>query len=297
MVATLEGSLSEPMTSADEDGNSVDSEVSALRSAITNTSTLVSGMSAREAPDWMWNYNLMAILVGVNHGVEDLFFAYTTVVYPGRVGYNANTLLYLVWCFSSMLLAAPVSTKLGSKTVIVLGLVFYDIQYIMFVICSFLDDSWLLEAVAYTGAIACGIGAGFLWTAEGVYFAQSTQRVADATGETLKAKSAQLAALFGLWSLGIETAVKLSSYALETMGPRAQAAPPLYPSPARWCWRSAPPCCFSSARGLCTTSITSSLARLEANARQRWEPSRCGQMQGYGLSVSRLSLSRSGAPS
>lgn len=176
------------------------------------------GMAPQEAPDWVRNYSLMSILVGVNHGVEDMFFAYSTLVYPGNLGYDCNTLLYLVWCFSAMLVAAPVTAKVGSKAAILIGLVLYCLQYICFVTCSLLPYGWILRLVAYTGAIGAGLGAGFVWTAEGVFFAESTQRVVDVTGDSFEPKSAQLAAILGMWGLGLECAVKIATYALEALG-------------------------------------------------------------------------------
>merc|ERR1740121_245386 len=133
--------------------------------------TPVSGIAPDESPFWMWNFTLMAILVGINHGVEDLFYAYTTVIYPGDLGYDCNTLLYLVWSVSSMLLAAPVATQVGSKLCISLGLSLYCVQYVCFVLCSAISDTWYMPWVAYTGAVNCGVGAGLLWTAQGVYLA------------------------------------------------------------------------------------------------------------------------------
>jgi MFS family permease len=147
-----------------------------------------------------------------------MFFAYSTLVYPGNLGYDCNTLLFLVWCFSAMFVAAPATAKVGSKAAILIGLVLYCLQYICFVTCSLLPDGWILRLVAYTGAVGAGLGAGFVWTAEGVFFAESTQRVVDVTGDSFELKSAQLAAIFGTCGLGLECAVKIATYALEALG-------------------------------------------------------------------------------
>merc|ERR1719436_1274478 len=160
----------------------------------------------------------MSVFMGVNHAVEDLLFAYTTVVYPGDLGFNCNTVAFATWFLASLLLASPVTARLGSKMAIVLGLALSCMQYLAFVVCSALPDVWYMHGIAYAGAVCVGIGAGLIWTAEGVFFAESAGRVARASRAPLESTSAALASVFGLWSLGIECVIKVIGFALEAAG-------------------------------------------------------------------------------
>jgi len=101
--------------------------------------------------------------------------------------------------------------RVGSKAAIVLGLLLYCLQYCMMPNAwdTGMHDDWEIRALAFLGSISCGAGAGLVWTAEGVFFAESARRVAAATGEPLESKTTGLAAVFGVWSLGTECAVKV----------------------------------------------------------------------------------------
>merc|ERR1719356_2187929 len=114
----------------------------------------------------------MSIFMGVNGAVEDLLFCYTTVVYPGDLGFNCNAVAFASWFLVSLLLASPVAERLRSKNTIVLGLTFSCMQYSAFVVCSALPDVWYMHWLAYAGAVCAGMGVGFSTTAEGVFFAE-----------------------------------------------------------------------------------------------------------------------------
>jgi len=136
----------------------------------------------------------------------------------GNLGFNCNTMAFATWFLVSLVLATPISARLGSKMAIVLGLAFSCMQYLAFVICSALPDVWYMHAIAYGGADCVGVGAGLIWTAEGVFFAESAARVARASRAPLESTSAALASVFGLWSLGIECVIKLVGFVLEGLG-------------------------------------------------------------------------------
>jgi len=167
---------------------------------------------------WVRNFHMMSMCIGVNHGVEGIYFAYITLIYPSNLSWNCNMLVHAVYALSAAFIASPVTIKLGSKLGIVLGLALFCIQYLAFWICSMSLDAWYMPTVAYFGAISSGIGAGLLWTAQGTFFAQTAQRVADATGQSLEAKSAALASVYGLWAMGIEFVIKMLSFGLVQAG-------------------------------------------------------------------------------
>jgi len=75
-----------------------------------------------------------------------------------------------------------------------------------------------MHALAYAGAVCCGLGAAFVYTAGGAFLAQSAQRIASATGEPRETKTSGLAAVVGFWSLGTECLVKVGAFVLQEAG-------------------------------------------------------------------------------
>jgi len=159
------------------------------------------------------------MFVGVNHAVEDLMYAFTTSEYPEHVGNYVNSILYVVYAVGSLLMASAVIKKLGSKAALMLGLMFYNLNYLVFVVNAYLPkDSWYLRLIAYLGGVSGGIGSALELTAEGVYLYQSVQRVVACNGTTVQSNSAAMASVWGFWSLLIETLVKLLGFGMLQLG-------------------------------------------------------------------------------
>jgi hypothetical protein len=72
--------------------------------------------------------------------------------------------------------------------------------------------------VAILGSIIGGVGAGTLWTAQGAFFANTCQHLAEALGEEPASVTNRLASTFAVWYLGLEMAFKASFTALTQFG-------------------------------------------------------------------------------
>lgn len=70
-------------------------------------------------------------------------------------------------------------------------------------------------AIAIIGGGVGGIAAGFLWTAQGAYFARSAKLYAAAKGVTFEEATTSFAALFGALFLGLELLLKLCPLGLQ----------------------------------------------------------------------------------
>jgi len=213
--ANSEETAQEPAPRQVVGANSETAQEGVVRSVTDRLDRAVSGL---EPQRWTRNFHAMSICMGVNHAVEDLLFAYTTIVYRGTLGFDCNCLVFGVWALASMTLVSPVVAWAGSKAAIVLGLALYLCQYVAFVACSAMPDDWQMHALAYAGAVCCGVGAGLVYTAGGTFLGQSAQRIASASGEPLESKTAGLAAVFGFWSLGTECLVKVIAFVLQEAG-------------------------------------------------------------------------------
>ncbi len=91
--------------------------------------------------------------------------------------------------------------RLGARNSLVLGMTLYVAYVGCFVIAIHHQDSPTL--IVYSGAAVGGIGAGILWTAQGVYFSQAVE---ESGGD-----SVSLAGIFAFWYLGEEVALRLLS--------------------------------------------------------------------------------------
>lgn len=120
-----------------------------------------------------------------------------------QVGAETNGILYAGYTVSSIGGATTIVRRYGSKTTAVLGMSLY---------CTYIACFWITIVTetpswAYAGATVGGLGAGLLWTAQGVYFAQS---IDESSGFT----RARLAGIFATCLLAEETILDILSTVL-----------------------------------------------------------------------------------
>jgi len=167
----------------------------------------------------MWNFTLMSILFSANHGcvVSCLGLASARL---GSTGAWQSGILYIFYTSSALLGATYIVKQTGSRNALFLGMLMYCFYVACFWVATLFPNDKEHEAqrvsAAYIGAAIGGIGAGFLWTAQGAYFAQSAEDHARRLRGPVSASTASLAGVFAFFYLGEEVALRLlSSFLLE----------------------------------------------------------------------------------
>ena len=73
-------------------------------------------------------------------------------------------------------------------------------------------------AVVIIGSTIGGIGAGFLWTAQGLFYGRTAELYAEASGTTKEDANSKLAGIFAFFYVGLEVVLKLLSSLLNKDG-------------------------------------------------------------------------------
>ena len=157
------------------------------------------------------NFILMSIFFSANHGCVVACLGLATARL-GSVGAWQSGILYLTYTGSALFGATFFVKRLGPRDALILGMIFY---------CFYVGAFWwaagaYAKFAALTGAAIGGVGAGFLWTAQGSFFARSAEEHARALGQPSTVSTARLAGIFACLYLGMEVALRsLSSVLLE----------------------------------------------------------------------------------
>jgi hypothetical protein len=154
------------------------------------------------------------------------------------VGAWQSGILYLACTLSALFGVTYIVKQLGARNSLVLGMSLYVAYGGCFVLALQQQSSRQEQIVwtAYSGAaIIGGIGTGFLWTAQGVYFSQAAEqhhqaalmRTTTEGGEidnaissasTSSSSTGLLAGIFAFWYLAEEVALRLLSTLLLEFG-------------------------------------------------------------------------------
>jgi MFS family permease len=161
------------------------------------------------------NFILMSILFSANHGCVVACLSLATARL-GSVGAWQSGMLYLTYTGSAIFGATYFVKKLGARNALVTGMSFYCV----YVACFWLAVTW--QAVegpaALIGAAIGGVGAGFLWTAQGVYFSRAAEEHAIQLGQPVTDSTAYLAGIFAFIYLAAEVGLRAMSSVLLQLG-------------------------------------------------------------------------------
>lgn len=178
------------------------------------------------------NFMRMTLFFSVNHGCVTAVLNLAPVLLGERAGSFQTASLYVTYAATAMLASTAIIAWLGTRRALVLG----TAQYCLYVASLpvallFASDDTAKYAVAVIGGGVGGVAAGFLWAAQGAYFAATAKLYAAAKGEAAPAVSAKFAAYFGGAFLSSEVVLKLLPLALKAF-PGLGAAPKGGLSPA-----------------------------------------------------------------
>jgi MFS family permease len=162
------------------------------------------------------NFILMSILFSANHGCVVACLSLATARL-GAVGAWQNGVLYLTYTGSAIFGATYFVKKLGARDALVTGMTLY---------CAYVAAFWMAVTwteiegpAALTGAAIGGVGAGFLWTAQGAYFSRAAEEHANQLGQPVTDSTAYLAGIFAFIYLAAEVGMRaMSSILLGLLG-------------------------------------------------------------------------------
>lgn len=166
----------------------------------------------------LMNFVLMSALFSANHGcvVSCLGLASARL---GSTGAWQSGILYTTYTASALLGATFIVKKAGARNSLFLGMMLYCFYVACFWVATLVADEHNASRqriAAYTGAAIGGIGAGFLWTAQGAYFGQAAEDHASRLGQPVETSTASLAGIFAFFYLAEEVLLRLlSSFLLE----------------------------------------------------------------------------------
>eukprot|EP00298_Acanthocystis_sp_HF-20_P010486 c18881_g1_i1.p1 GENE.c18881_g1_i1~~c18881_g1_i1.p1 ORF type:complete len:458 (+),score=177.54 c18881_g1_i1:84-1376(+) len=144
----------------------------------------------------------------LNHGTVTALIALASSDL-GDLGRYCTGTLYIMYTVVALLFSALIVSYTGFKWGLFAGLAVY-----CFYVCSFLVYRFVPEIATEAALVGSGIGgiaAGFLWTAQGGYFALACQLYARASGKKPEEVTGSFGAIFGAIYLFGEVSLKFAS--------------------------------------------------------------------------------------
>jgi len=191
----------------------------------TGTGTDIDTVGAKKT---LRNFAVMALLFSANHGcvVSCLALASSRL---GSTGALQSAILMITYAASALLGATYAVKTLGARNAMTLGMACYCFYVGCFYVATLIGDDdndndndnnenndrdTTQKHVAYLGAAIGGVGAGFLWTAQGTYFGQASQDHARKLQTPVEESNAKLAGYFAFLYLSEELLMRLLSSVL-----------------------------------------------------------------------------------
>jgi MFS family permease len=156
------------------------------------------------------NFYLFSIFYSLVHAAVDCVLAFSSAELGTSLGSYGGFVLYIFYTFSSLFLAKPIlSFFVSSKIVVLFGLLGMFCYVIGFYF-SLLFLKWKY-VFFLVGAAIGGIGAGFLWTAQSIYYTMNATLFSYHKNENKVNSIYQFAAIFAIFYLLLEAVLQFTS--------------------------------------------------------------------------------------
>lgn len=188
------------------------------------------------------SFLIMCISFSLNLGAVTTVISFAGPDFPG-VGNTGTGVLYSAYCLSALFLAPMVTGLFGMKRILVIGLVQYCVYLLAYVLADFVfgvgktcpdvvtNSTIGSDCVPITtptaslvsvilGAFIGGLGSGYLWPAQGAYFAASATKYAELTGESKEQVNGRFASIFAGCFLSSEIAFKFIGGGIKLASPK-----------------------------------------------------------------------------
>lgn len=179
-----------------------------LREVMFNTGITTISPSDYPPSFILKHFILLSILFSTNHGAVVSCLSLATAR-MGNLGNWQSSILYLSYTLSSLLGATLMVKSVGSRNAMFIGMSIYCIYVGTFALATTVPSIRNISAIL--GAFVGGIGGGFLWTAQGSYFARVSEEYALAKSLNMEQSSAWLGGIFAGIYLGLEVFMRLFS--------------------------------------------------------------------------------------
>ena len=181
------------------------------------------------------NFMKFAIFFSVNHGCVTSVLGISLAILGDEGSYMSGA-LYLTYAATALVASGAIIAALGTRGALICGTAVYCVYIVSLPLALLAKTATTQTLVAISGGAIGGVAAGFLWAAQGAYFAASAKLYADAGGGdgslTPEQASASFAASFGVIFLGLELLLKVLPLGLKAIELAAESGDqPIAPGP------------------------------------------------------------------
>jgi len=155
------------------------------------------------------NFCWMSLCFSLNHGCVTSCLALASAQLGPALGGYSSAILYLFYTTTALLVAPAIVRTLGPKGSLDYGLLLYCV-YVGSYALAILLPAYRWPAVV-VGAALGGLAAGWLWTAQGGYFAAAAELYAHVLQLETEVTTSFLSGIFATLYLGFELGLKLVS--------------------------------------------------------------------------------------
>lgn len=183
----------------------------------------------------MINFLLMTVGFSINHGTVTAALNFAGIALSETVGGTATGVLYVFYTLTALLFAAGVVKQFGAKWsltgalcvyAVYVGSFFWAVTTVSYGAMDEVSGKPIVEPTTLTWVVACGggamggLGAGWLWTAQGIFFGRTAKLYARASGLSLLEVNSMFAGIFSTCYVGFEVIIKAIASPLVTAGPK-----------------------------------------------------------------------------
>jgi len=156
------------------------------------------------------NFRLMSMWFSLGHGVLTAAVTFASSQLDAEVSYVGNGILNALTIPVSILLAVPLTVRIGNRGSLIVGLVSYAVYNIGFTIAIMSAKGSVTQWVSFCIAGTFGgLGAGVLWTAQGSFMGNSVTAISNEEGRPREVVSGELATIFASVYLFFEMMAKI----------------------------------------------------------------------------------------
>ncbi len=181
-----------------------------ILSDILTESGIISHRSSVRPRNVMINFIVLSVLFSANHGAAVSCLSLATPKL-GDLGTYQSSVLYLSYTFSALFGATYFVKTLGPKKAITIGMGVYCLYVGCFIVAIADVAPAVKKTSAFLGAVVGGLGGGFLWTAQGSYFARAAENYAFAKSISIEDATSLFGGIFAGIYLGEEVVMRLFS--------------------------------------------------------------------------------------
>eukprot|EP01061_Rhynchopus_euleeides_P027404 TRINITY_DN44572_c0_g1_i1.p1 TRINITY_DN44572_c0_g1~~TRINITY_DN44572_c0_g1_i1.p1 ORF type:complete len:530 (+),score=218.15 TRINITY_DN44572_c0_g1_i1:88-1590(+) len=158
----------------------------------------------------LYSFIAMTLCFSVNHGTVTAVIPLATAQFDDDLGSYSLGLLYLFYTLTALLASTSIVDELGHKWGLVAGCGVYT-AYVAGNLLGVLTHDTARWVIVIMSAALGGIAAGFLWTAQGGYFAAAAKLYGKQKGIPVSEATSFLSGLFASLYLFFELVMKLLS--------------------------------------------------------------------------------------